>query len=132
MSYLRAFAVPWKETSLASDLTALMLLDQIVEAAERLAILVSESTSEAIADDWRTYDAICLGLIRIGENVSALPDHLKTRLAGPPWQDIVGMRNRIAHGYTQLNKGRVWDTASLSVPPFAEQIRRLRSELEAN
>lgn len=117
---------------MASDVTTLMLLDQIVEATDRLEILVSESTCESIIDDWRTYDAICLGLIRIGENINVLPADVKTRLQGLPWQDVVGLRNRIAHGYGQLNKERIWETASLSVPPFAEQIRLLRTELETD
>ena len=106
-------------------------MDQIVEAADRLAILISESSAKIIAEDWRTYDAICLGLIRIGENVNALPDQSKQALQGLAWQDIVGMRNRIAHGYTKLNPLRIWETAALSVSPFAEQIKRLRAELEA-
>ena len=117
---------------MASDVTTLMLLDQIVEAVDRLEILVSESSGESIIDDWRTYDAICLGLIRVGENINALPDSVKSQLDGLPWQDIVGLRNRIAHGYGRLTKGRIWETASLSVPPFAEQIRRLRAELETD
>lgn len=116
---------------MASDLATLMAFDQIVDAADRLEILVAESSVEAIEDDWRTYDAMCLGLIRIGENVNALPESIKFRLQGPPWQDIVGLRNRIAHGYGQLMKARIWETASLSVPPFVQQIRRLRSELES-
>ena len=107
-----------------------MLLDEIVEASERLALLVAESTVETIIEDWRTYDAICLGLIRIGESANALPEEIKAMLADTPWRDIVGLRNRIAHGYGQLHKGRVWDTASGSVPPFAEQIRALRSAIE--
>ena len=114
-----------------SDLSTLMLMDQIVEAADRLAILVSESSAETIAEDWRTYDAICLGLIRIGENVNVLPDRFKKALQGLAWQDTVGMRNRIAHGYTKLTPIRIWETAALSVPSFAEQIKRLRAELEA-
>ena len=117
---------------MASDLATLILLDQIVEASERLAILVAESSCEAISKDWRTYDAMCLGLIRIGESVNAFPEPIKLRLQGIAWQDIVGLRNRIAHGYGQLNKGRIWEAAWLSVPPFAEQIRQLRSELESD
>lgn len=118
--------MPW-----LSDLTTLMLMDQIVEATDRLSILVSESSAETIGDDWRTYDAICLGLIRVGESVNALPDRFKQALEGLAWQDIVGMRNRIAHGYAKLDPIRIWETASLSVPPFAAQIKRLRAELEA-
>ncbi len=113
-----------------SDLTVLMRLHDILEASGRLALLVGDSTTESIVDDWRTYDAICLGLIRIGENVDALPDEVKARLADTPWRDIIGLRNRIAHGYGRLHRGRVWDTTSRSVPPFADQIRALRSAIE--
>ena len=113
-----------------SDLTTLMLMDRVLEAADRLAILVSESSPASVETDWRTYDAICLGLIRIGECVNDFPDAVKVQLVGVNWRDIVALRNRIAHGYDTLHVARIWETAALSVPPFAAQIRQLQAEME--
>lgn len=29
-----------------------------------------------------------------------------------PWDNIKGMRNRVAHGYGTINLNKVWDTAT--------------------
>ena len=49
---------------------------------------------------------------RLGESANLLPEPLT------------------AHGYAHLQKARIWDAASRSVPPLAEKERRLRSELD--
>ncbi len=38
---------------------------------------------------------------------------------------IVGMRNRIAHGYDDLNDDVIWDAATLDAPALANVLRQL-------
>lgn len=115
-----------------SDTNVLILLDTIIEAAGRLDVLVLETSDETIENDWKTYDAICLGLIRIGEAAKALPDDVKLSEADVPWAEIVALRNRIAHGYDTLQKWRILEIARMNVPPLAETARRIRSRLEGH
>lgn len=113
-----------------SDLRTLVLLDEIIEAADRVATLVAEAGSEAVPADWRTYDALCLSLIRIGEGVNALTDDARSALNLPNWRDVVSLRNRIAHGYPTLAKARVWEIARKDVARMQAAARRLRDHLE--
>jgi uncharacterized protein with HEPN domain len=39
-----------------------------------------------------------------------------------PWVQIVAMRNRVAHGYFEINEVIVWRTATLEVPVLAYAI----------
>jgi uncharacterized protein with HEPN domain len=39
-----------------------------------------------------------------------------------PWVQIVAMRNRVAHGYFEINEVIVWRTATLEVPVIANAI----------
>jgi uncharacterized protein with HEPN domain len=38
---------------------------------------------------------------------------------------IVGMRNRIAHGYDELNDDVIWDAVTVGVPALTEVLRAL-------
>jgi uncharacterized protein with HEPN domain len=62
---------------------------------------------------------VAMCLIAIGEYVSKIvkmsPDFIQSH-PEIPWMDIVGMRNRIAHGYYGLDFEVVWSTVSESMP----------------
>lgn len=40
-----------------------------------------------------------------------------------------GMRNRIAHGYFDINIDIVWDTVQTALPPLMERLTVIRNEL---
>jgi uncharacterized protein with HEPN domain len=52
----------------------------------------------------------------IGEAASRLPE--PTRVAHPevPWPAIIGMRNRLAHGYFDVDLNVLWTTVVAHVP----------------
>jgi hypothetical protein len=39
-----------------------------------------------------------------------------------PWRSMRGMRNRIAHGYFDINLDVLWDTVQTALPELAAQI----------
>jgi uncharacterized protein with HEPN domain len=43
-----------------------------------------------------------------------------------PWRSMRGMRNRIAHGYFDINLDVVWDTVQLAFPELLKQLPTLR------
>jgi len=63
--------------------------------------------------------AVAMSVIAIGEALSKIvqtdPDFV-SRHPAIPWREIVGMRNRIAHGYYGLDFEVVWDTVQSSIP----------------
>lgn len=63
--------------------------------------------------------AIGEGINRINHN---LPDFLNSNFPDMPWIDIIGMRNRIAHGYFELDADIVLDAVKNGVPPLREAI----------
>lgn len=44
-----------------------------------------------------------------------------------PWWQIRGMRNRMAHGYFEIDLNIVWDTVRISLPVLREQLERAAS-----
>ncbi len=39
-----------------------------------------------------------------------------------PWRNMRGMRNRIAHGYFDINLDVVWDTVRTALPELLRQL----------
>lgn len=42
-----------------------------------------------------------------------------------PWRNMRGMRNRIAHGYFEINLEVVWDTVKIALPDLLQQLDSL-------
>jgi uncharacterized protein with HEPN domain len=40
--------------------------------------------------------------------------------------DIIGMRNRLVHGYFTVDYNVVWDTAATYIPVLLEQLKRVK------
>ncbi len=53
-----------------------------------------------------------------------------TRDASPqiPWRQIVGMRNRLAHGYASVDHDIIWDVVTLDLEPVIESLETLLAD----
>jgi uncharacterized protein with HEPN domain len=52
----------------------------------------------------------CIGIV--GEAASHISEETRIRMTGVPWRAIIGMRNRLVHGYFDINKDVVWTTVT--------------------
>lgn len=101
------------------------LLAHIHRAAEDARSFVQGMTREEFATDRRTQNAVIMSLIVIGEAASKVMDkypHFAQLHAELPWRSMRGMRNRIAHGYFDINIEIVWDTVRSALPDLLDQI----------
>lgn len=46
-----------------------------------------------------------------------------------PWRNMCGMRNRIAHGYFDIDLDVVWQTVQRNIPELVKQIGLLMQKL---
>lgn len=61
--------------------------------------------------------------------VAKLADEYPEFVARHPevqWKSMRGMRNRMAHGYFDINLDIVWDTIQQSIPVLGQQIRQIQ------
>lgn len=42
-----------------------------------------------------------------------------------PWREVIGMRNRLIHGYDSVDLGVLWDTVELDLPPQISQLEKI-------
>jgi uncharacterized protein with HEPN domain len=66
--------------------------------------------------------AVLRDLEIIGEAANRVTSSTRQQFSEIPWDDIVGMRNRLVHGYFDINVDIVWETISHDVPRLLHQI----------
>lgn len=98
------------------------------EMVHKVAFLLDKMTAEEFAADMRTNEAIYALVIKFGEASSLLMrDHqdLLTRFPDFPARSASDMRNRLIHGYWNVNLQILYDTASIDLPAAAATIEQM-------
>jgi uncharacterized protein with HEPN domain len=62
------------------------------------------------------YDAILRNIELIGEAATRLGPAERALAPTVPWREIVGTRNRVAHGYLGISPTTVWDILTVELP----------------
>jgi len=90
-------------------------LGHMLEAARLAYSYVEGLDKDDFLADTRTQQAVILNIVVIGEAATKLakdyPEFIDHH-PDVPWRSMKGMRNRIAHGYFDINLDIVWDTTS--------------------
>jgi len=106
-------------------------LDHMLEAIELIRSYVEGFSKEEFLADRRTQQAVILNIVVIGEAATKLADEYPEFVARYPdvqWKSMRGMRNRMAHGYFDINLDIVWDTIQQSIPALGQQVQRIRQQ----
>lgn len=63
----------------------------------------------------------------VGEAASRVPKDVQTKHHVVPWPDVIGMRNRLIHGYDQVDLDVLWATLDDDLPTLIGQLDRILS-----
>jgi uncharacterized protein with HEPN domain len=90
----------------------------MLDAAREIGTL----TAGMSRDDFKGDRAVSLAVIRLlevlGEAANGVSDGVKGTHRGIPWSHMISMRNRLIHGYYDVDLDVVWSTVSEDVPPL--------------
>jgi len=96
-------------------------LQHMLDAARKAVHLAAKRGREALEDE---EDPLADALVRlisvIGEAAGKVSPGTCAELQEIPWEDVVGMRNRLIHGYFDINLDIVWTTVQDSLPPLIQ------------
>jgi uncharacterized protein with HEPN domain len=107
-------------------------IDHMLEAVGQACSYVEGMSKLDFLEDKRTQQAVVLNLIVIGEVATKiLKDHedFASQHANVPWSSMKGMRNRIAHGYYDINLDTAWETVQTALPELKAQLVTIKSEI---
>ena len=98
----------------------------ILDAAGKILRFTEDHTdADTFYEDQRTFDAVLMNFVLIGETVSKLSDELKHENDHIPWQKIKGFRNMIAHDYFGVDAEEVWQIVQNSLPELEIELKGL-------
>ncbi|AUL99986.1 DUF86 domain-containing protein [Zoogloeaceae bacteirum Par-f-2] len=103
-------------------------LDHMRQAARDACGFVQGLSKEDFLADKRTQQAVIMSLIIIGEAATKVMERhavFADQHKQVPWRAMRGMRNRIAHGYFDINLDVVWDTVQTALPELLKKLRGL-------
>lgn len=106
-------------------------LEHMQQAAADACCFVEGLSKEEFFADKRTRQAVIMSLIIIGEAVTKVMDshaEFAREHAHVPWRNMRGMRNRIAHGYFDINLDVVWETVQTALPDLLKQLQMVRQD----
>lgn len=109
----------------------LLLLGEMIAAAERASQLAGDVTLEQLQADRLRTESLLWNFTVLGEAAAQLSDAVKQRFPQIPWQQPARLRNRIVHGYWSIDMEILHTTASDQLPPFASDLRNVLSTLTA-
>ena len=79
--------------------------------------------------DLETDRQLVLSLVKdieiVGEAAAQTTESVRTQRSDIPWQEIVGMRNRLVHAYFSINLDIVWRTVQEDLPALIAQLERI-------
>ena len=101
------------------------ILLQIFKRYNRVIEEVSNisETEFSLNDDIK--EVVCFNLFQLGELANGLSVEFLKEYNKIPWKQIIGMRNRIVHGYDTINLEIVWNTSIESIPELKEYCKEI-------
>jgi uncharacterized protein with HEPN domain len=107
----------------------LLVLDDMIEAAEKVERLTAHRTFQRFVDDEGIFDAVLMNPLVIGEAAKNIPKEVLVTVPLVDWSGAAGLRDIIAHRYFGVDQELVWDIVRNYVPGLLGGARRLRDPL---
>lgn len=97
----------------------------MIDAAEEALFFVADSSGENFSKNRMLILSVIKEIEIIGEAATKISEITKRNYAEIPWQDIVGMRNRLIHSYFDVDVKLVWNTVKNNLPTLIESLKEI-------
>jgi uncharacterized protein with HEPN domain len=101
----------------------LLLLREMIDAAERIREVIGDLDLDGLRSDSLRRDAVLWNYTVLGEASGQVPAEIKQAHPEVGWAQAARLRNRIVHGYWDVDLQILHDTASEDLPAMIERLR---------
>jgi len=95
----------------------------MIEAAEAIIRFIDARQRADLDSDQMLLFALTRAVEIIGEAASKLSEETRTTASAVPWRAIVAMRNRLIHGYYDIDRDILWKTVREEIPALLLLLR---------
>jgi uncharacterized protein with HEPN domain len=82
-------------------------------------------TRASLAKDRKLEFALVKAIEIVGEAASRISQECRADFPQIPWNNIIGMRNRLIHAYYDINLDILWQTITEDLPPLVAELERI-------
>ena len=100
----------------------------MIDAAEEALSFVTDSSETEFSENRMLILSVIKEIEIIGEAAAKISEGTKSEYSDIPWQDIVGMRNRLIHGYFDVDITLVWNTIKNNLPSLIKSLKKTIDE----
>jgi uncharacterized protein with HEPN domain len=97
----------------------------MLQALDRIGEKTAGVSAEAFSQSRDSIEIVAWNFHVLGEASTHIPRDVVEAHPEIPWAEIRTMRNRLVHGYADLNPGILWDTALVDLPPLRQSLGEL-------
>ena len=100
-------------------------LQQMLDYAKEAMILSKGKSPQELVDD-RVLSLATVRLMEmVGEAANRIPHEERSRHPEIPWLQIVGLRNRLIHGYDAIDYEILWKILNHDIPELIFSLERI-------
>ncbi len=112
-----------KQFMLNKDADCLAYILESIEKIEEY--VVSISNADDLNNDTKSFDAVLMNFIVIGEMAGKLSESFKNTYSEIEWWKIKGLRNIVAHDYFGVDAEEIWQIIKFWLPRLKLYINSL-------
>jgi uncharacterized protein with HEPN domain len=102
----------------------------MLDSAKEAVKFAAGNSRKDLDEDRKLLLAILKSIEIVGEAASKVTEACKAKNDNIPWKDIIGMRNRLSHGYFDVNLDIVWQTVKTDLPDLIKALDEILSPEE--
>ncbi len=102
-----------------------MFLRDILSAMEAIERFVEGMNFDEFVKDDKTSSAVIRKLEIIGEAARHIPESLREKFPDIPWRGMAGMRDRLIHGYFEVDYQLVWEVVKREIPKLKPRPKQI-------
>lgn len=107
-----------------------LYIQDMIDFSEKVLTYTTGMDIATFVSDSLVYDATLRNLELIGEAATRVPTAIQEAHTEVPWRQIVGTRNRLAHGYLGVDDDVVWDIINTDIPELIPTLYALLGATE--
>ena len=104
-------------------------LNHILDAIAKIERYSQSFDLQKFKSDELTIDAVVRNIEIIGEATTCLDRGLKAKYPNVDWRFATAIRNRLIHGYFDIDAEIIWDTTQNDLPKLKIEIQTILSVL---
>ena len=97
----------------------------MIEACESVQRFIQGRQRHDFESDQMLLFAVVRAIEVLGEAAGKVSEDTRSACPEIPWPEIINMRNRLIHGYFDIDVDIVWNTASIELPALLTDLRRI-------